>query len=686
MEKEEQSIEPRYMTSTKKHYYLAAVNENVQQLIKEEIDGLTRVLIELKSQYDIIRRESIDKKNQTDELCKKIESLQKMDKKSRKKIDDTNQQSEDLSNSIKAKRTRLNECIYEMKTLQSTISKLKQDNFLVQKKIMENENITKRIAKNNQNELIKKNQLKAKKNKVFSQITNQSNKNKFEKGEQNLQLEYYRTIIDQKKMFIRRDDDRKERQKKIAEEAKNNSADKQEVERRKVLCLLKLYNIFLESEMEKALRKNEQLENTYREIREICGSPSLKLMVDKILTKETNYNDSLATVNELQNQIDIYDKDISELEIKLKKLKNEAIIQENDEKTISTVPSNIIQEDENKLIKEEQKLINEEKILKEKLTQINLIYRKIMENIDFFISELKSNQDTNFLEEKIIKKYYNFDDTNENFFQQATAAGQSTNNDQQSTTNANFNITKTTLTKPIIMTTTSEDNFQKTKNKFLSRGTTPKIRIFDDIKIPSENLSIKDDSENPPTEKDKNVDQNKIIPGFNQENDSLFDDLSNADEIVKNYNEYLNWLNKKFDKFFLCYNKEQFKAVMAEKGIKMQDNNNRGVNKNKPQIIERNEERKPTKRKKTRKFEGLGHTNKIHVDAGINIKQNSKVVDNEVEFDEEDVTPEHNIENEMTKLKKKDNKPSNDIFLRFLEEQENKTHEYIHERELRKKK
>ena len=46
MEKEEQNIEPRYMTSTKKHYYLAAVNENVQQLIKEEIDGLTRVLIE----------------------------------------------------------------------------------------------------------------------------------------------------------------------------------------------------------------------------------------------------------------------------------------------------------------------------------------------------------------------------------------------------------------------------------------------------------------------------------------------------------------------------------------------------------------------------------------------------------------------------------------------------------------
>ena len=36
---------------------------------------------------------------------------------------------------------------------------------------------------------------------------------------------------------------KEKRDKKIAEEAKNNSADKQEVERRKVLCLLKLYNI-----------------------------------------------------------------------------------------------------------------------------------------------------------------------------------------------------------------------------------------------------------------------------------------------------------------------------------------------------------------------------------------------------------------------------------------------------------
>jgi hypothetical protein len=688
MEKEEQNVEPRYMTSTKKHYYLAAVNENVQQLIKEEIDGLTRVLIELKSQYDIIRRESIDKKNQTDELCKKIDSLQKMDKKSKKKIEETNQQSEDLSSSIQAKKTRLNECIYEMKTLQSTINKLKQDNFLIQKRIMANENITKRLNNHSQKEHFKETQLKEKKNKVYSEITNQKRKNEFEKDEQNLQLQYYRTIIEQKKMFIRSDDERKERQKKIAEEAKNNSADKQEVEKRKILCLLKLYNIYLESEMEKALRKNEQLENTYREIREICGTPSLKIMVDKILTKETSYNDSLAQINELQNQIDIYDKDIAELEIKLKKLKNVVIFQEKNEKTISTLPSNIIQEEENNLIKEEEKLIEEEKLLKEKLAQINLTYKKIMENIEFFISEQKASENTSHVDEKIIKKNYNYDDTNENFYQQATAAGQSTNYDPQSTGKGNFNITKSSLlvTKPVVMNaTTGEENFKKVKDTFLFRTQTPKVKMCNNIKIPIENVSVKDDSMKAPTEKDVNIDQNKIIPGFFSENDSLFDDLSNSNEIVKNYNDYLNWLNKKFDKFFLCYNKEQFKAVMAEKGIKVQESREAPRAKQ-PINNDRLLERRNTKKRRTRRFEGPGNNNnKINVDAGK--KENYKTEDNELEFDEDDLPPKPKMEeNEFSRLRKKDNKPSNDIFLRFLEEQENKTHEYIHERELRIKK
>ena len=290
-----------------------------------------------------------------------------------------------------------------MKTLLGNINKLKKDNFLLQKKINVNENITKRLANNNQTEILKETVLKGKKNKVHSEIVTQYMKNTFNQGEQNLQLQYYRTIIEQKNMFIRTDEERKERQKKLAEEAKNNSADKQEIEKRKILCLLKLYNIYLENEMAKSLKENEEIETTYRSIREIVGSSSLKIIVDKILTKETTYNDSLAQINELENLIEVYNKDIEQLESKLKLLKNEQIMQQNDEKTLSTIQSNLIQENESQLLKEEEELIAEEKLLKDKLLQVNLTYKKIMENIEFFIEEMKGNSEL-IKDEKVKKK------------------------------------------------------------------------------------------------------------------------------------------------------------------------------------------------------------------------------------------------------------------------------------------
>ena len=684
---EKENIEPRYMNSTKKHYYLASVNENVQQLVKQEIDGLTAVLIDLKSQYDIISRESIEKKLQTEELTKKIDSLQKIVKNSRNQIEDTNTKSKNLANLIKEKKTQLNEGLYQMKTLLSNINKLKKDNFLLQKKINVNENITKRLVNQNQLEHLKETVLKGKKNKVHSEIENQERKNFFEEGEQNLQLQYYRTIIEQKNMFIRTDDERKERQKKLAEEAKNNSADKQEIEKRKVLCLLKLYNIYLEKEMAISLKENEEIELTYRGIREIVGSPSLKVIVDKILTKETTYNDSLSKINELENLIDVYNKDIDQLEHKLKLLKNEQIVQQNDEKTLSTIQSNMIQESEYLLIREEEELIEEEQMLKDKLLQINLIYKKIMENIEYFMEEMTIDNEQK-KGEKIIKKKYNFDDTNDNFFQQATMAGQSTVYDPNTTKN-DFNITKTTFNKPNIITPlmtttnyfhTNESKIKsKTQNRFFSRGSTPKNKIFDEICITTTS------DMKPASEKEKCNDNNKILPGFSEKEDSLFDDMSNANTIVKNYNDFLNWLNQKFDKFFLCFNKEQFKAAMAEKGEKNEVKNNELKNKN--PIADRVGEKRMTKRRKTRKFSRMGTLNKVRIEAGVKENLNKfKTEDNEVEVDEDDMSVKVKDDGaKVNRFRKRDNKPSMDIFQRFLEEQENKVNEYIHERELRNK-
>ena len=689
---ENDKIEPRYMNSTKKHYYLASVNENVQQLVKQEIDGLTAVLIDLKSQYDIISKESIEKKLQTEELTKKIDSLQKIVRNSKNQIEDTNSKSKNLANLIKQKKTELNEGLYQMKTLLCNINKLKKDDFLIQKKINLNENITKRLANQNQTEHLKETVLKGKRNKVHSEIQNQEKKNLFDEDEQNLQLQYYRTIIEQKNMFIRTDEERKERQKKLAEEAKNNSADKQEIEKRKVLCLLKLYNIYLENEMAKSLKENEEIETTYRSIREIVGSPSLKVIVDKILTKEVTYNNSLAKINELENLNEVYDKDIEQLEHKLKLLKNEQIVQQNDEKTLSTIQSNLIQESENLLINEEEELKEEEQILKDKLLQINLVYKKIMENIEYFIDEMKTDDEKK-KEEKIIKKKYNFDDTNDNFFQQPTMAGQSTNYDPTSTKN-DFNITKTTFNKKNkitpLMTATNYFNTNdskiksKTQNKFFSRGATPKNKILDDMEdAVTKNILKKNDSMKPLSEKEKVNDNNKIFRGFLEQEDSLFDDMSNSNNIVKSYNDFLNWLNHKFDKFFLCFNKEQFKAAMAEKGQKLDqkyDQKNKNIN------MEKTGDKKITRRK-TRKMSRMGTLNKVKLDAAMKENNNKfKTEDNEIEVDEDEMSTKVKDEGEkVNRFRKKDNKPSNDIFQRFLEEQEGKINEYIHERELRNK-
>ena len=689
---ENDKIEPRYMNSTKKHYYLASVNENVQQLVKQEIDGLTAVLIDLKSQYDIISKESIEKKLQTEELTKKIDSLQKIVRNSKNQIEDTNSKSKNLANLIKQKKTELNEGLYQMKTLLCNINKLKKDDFLIQKKINLNENITKRLANQNQTEHLKETVLKGKRNKVHSEIQNQEKKNLFDEDEQNLQLQYYRTIIEQKNMFIRTDEERKERQKKLAEEAKNNSADKQEIEKRKVLCLLKLYNIYLENEMAKSLKENEEIETTYRSIREIVGSPSLKVIVDKILTKEVTYNNSLAKINELENLNEVYDKDIEQLEHKLKLLKNEQIVQQNDEKTLSTIQSNLIQESENLLINEEEELKEEEQILKDKLLQINLVYKKIMENIEYFIDEMKTDDEKK-KEEKVIKKKYNFDDTNDNFFQQPTMAGQSTNYDPASTKN-DFNITKTTFNKKNkitpLMTATNYFNTNdskiksKTQNKFFSRGATPKNKILDDMEdAVTKNILKKNDSMKPLSEKEKVNDNNKIFRGFLEQEDSLFDDMSNSNNIVKSYNDFLNWLNHKFDKFFLCFNKEQFKAAMAEKGQKLDqkyDQKNKNIN------MEKTGDKKITRRK-TRKMSRMGTLNKVKLDAAMKENNNKfKTEDNEIEVDEDEMSTKVKDEGEkVNRFRKKDNKPSNDIFQRFLEEQEGKINEYIHERELRNK-
>ena len=377
-----QPNESRYMTSDKKHYYLASVDENVQTLIKEQIDELTRVLIDLKSQYDTITRDTTNKKKETEELCKKIVMLEKMDEKSKKKIEGVNQASEQMQAAIEIKKQKLSETQYEKKTLLNKIEKMKTDILLTKKEIIIKENDTKRLNKNYQKEKLKENNLKQQQNQIYSKIMNQTARNRFDEDEQNLQLQYYNQIIDQKNMFIKSADERKERQLKIAQEAKNDSQDKQEVELRKQLGILRLYNKYLRNKMDIELASNEKLEETYQKIRDTVGTSNLKTIVEKMIYKDKRYNDCVARVAEYESGIEILDKDINELESKVIELKNEVLVKETDnDKTLSTIPTSIIEENENELIKQEIELKRTLGILQEKHKNISLVHEKIIENM-----------------------------------------------------------------------------------------------------------------------------------------------------------------------------------------------------------------------------------------------------------------------------------------------------------------
>ena len=170
-----------------------------------------------------------------------------------------------------------------------------------------------------------------------------------------------------------------------------------------------------------------------------------------------------------------------------------------------------------------------------------------------------------------------------------------------------------------------------------------------------------------PKSQKEQYNENNLLSGLNDEQekeDSLFDNMNNSNGVVGGCNEFLNWLNKKLDKFFLCFNKEQFKVAMAEKGLIEAEQNNEQKNKN--MGGERNPERKATKkRRNTRRFERINTINKMHIDESGKNMNKFKTEDNEVEVDEDEIMVKQKDEvNKVFRFRKKDNKPSNDIFQR----------------------
>ena len=377
----------RYMEDTRKHYLLASNTESLQSLMDNQKEELTNVLIELKSEYDLITRESSIKKQLIEEYNKKIIMLQKANINNKKKQEEKKETTRNLKEGNNKKKNKKNEEMYNKKTLEKQLDKLSKDLIIIQKQIYHCENESALLDKKKEKTKLEENAINEKKNQIQYKIDEQTSRIRKNRSENDLQIQYYETVIRQKVLFMQLADDRKERQKKIEQDAKNDSLDKQEVEKRKKLLLLMLYNQYLKQRMDNQLKKYEELEYTFQKIRDIVGTQDLSLIINFVLERNKRYNYNLHIVEEKQRKIDKITKDIKRMKSQLVNIKNEVLVNEKSsmDSNLKTETSmseyNGLNKKEINMIKIENEKNQQLRLLGQKYNEVNLAYNQVLTNI-----------------------------------------------------------------------------------------------------------------------------------------------------------------------------------------------------------------------------------------------------------------------------------------------------------------
>ena len=618
----------RYLTSKKKQYLLASNMESIGLLIQSQVDQLTDLLIQQKSEYDKLTRESNIKKEQTELLDKKIKALQGMDEKTKKKAKENKESIDTMKSVIKLKNGRKAEENYNKKTLQKNVDKLNQDILLIQKEILDVENKGKILDKKLQKAKFNENTIRQKKNDVHSQIESQQLKNKYSKNENDLIIQYYETIIKQKYMFIQSADERKEKQKKIAQEAKNDSQDKQEVEKRHELHLLVLYNQYLREKMSELIQSNEKMEATLEEIRDITGTENLDLLVETVLLRNKRYNYYCKLVAETEKKKIQLNEELNNLKNEYIELKNQVLIQEEtneDAKSISTIPTTHVEDDEKELIAKEQLLNKNLYDIGEKHNNVNLAYAKVLENINA-LKELEGDDDNQDEEVELHLEEEEHDKKD------APILKNEENNN---------------------LTTNLETNKEGEENKENNNGEEGEDKKEgEDNKEGEEGGEKKEGEENKEGEEgeEKKEDEPKEIILTEEE-----------EKAIKDYSKFLQKSSKKFDILFLLHSKTEFLNIMAEKGKQMEKEN----------TLARSQALKPTQRKVTKRITKQRKTNRLLTTLSrisrmskINVNQSAPLIITEIKKKEDDDD-------------KSNYDPDRDILRKFLNEQKKEREDYI---------
>ena len=655
------NAQPKYLTEGKKHYLLASSEESLQALKENQNAELTKVLISLKSEHDAITLESDKIQRQIDEYDKKIKMIQLAEEASKAEEEQQKKQLEFMNEGISAKKERKDEEEYNKKSLLKQREKINKDLLILQKEIIKYENESQVLDKKLERAGLDQNLIKEKKNQVFSQIESQRQKNNTSLNENDLKIKQYKKMIELKSAFLRFSDERKEIQNQIAQKAKNDALDKQEVEKRKTLKLLMLYNQYLRTLMDEELKQNEDLENIFQEIRDIVGTKNLDEIVDFIMNRNKRYNYACQEIEDCEKMNKKLKKEIKWLKENLVVLKNDLLVQEKDEnqKELEIELAND-QEEEMKIIEKEKEKNRELLELGKKYNEVEKAYQLVFHNIATIVENEKQNPLNVQIEDEGERTQNNFGLTNDelknyddvevkreersdldkyDLTEEETAI---VNNVRELTQKDMFELEKNELAQlnNIIRKDEEDNNIRDEENEIINEILA--VELTEEEKNKSKKIELSEEEEKISTQKLQR-DEKELSSEKKKQRLDNFRELKlkyrkyclkekqiNAgykikklkkqkDDLINDYQLLLKKVAKTFDALYLCHNKQEFLNMMEEKKVEISGSSSL----RKPQT------RKPTKRL-TKLITRRGSVNNRYT------RQENKIIVNENKDEEDD--------------------------------------------------
>ena len=622
------NAQPKYLTEGKKRYLLASSEESLQALKENQNAELTKVLISLKSEHEAITLESDKIQRQIDEYDKKIKMIQLAEEASKAEEEQQKKQLEFMNEGISAKKERKDEEEYNKKSLLKQREKINKDLLILQKEIIKYENESQVLDKKLERAGLDQNLIKEKKNQVFSQIESQRQKNNTSLNENDLKIKQYKKMIELKSAFLRFSDERKEIQNQIAQKAKNDALDKQEVEKRKTLKLLMLYNQYLRTLMDEELKQNEDLENIFQEIRDIVGTKNLDEIVDFIMNRNKRYNYACQEIEDCEKMNKKLKKEIKWLKENLVVLKNDLLVQEKDEnqKELEIELAND-QEEEMKIIEKEKEKNRELLELGKKYNEVEKAYQLVFHNIATIVENEKQNPLNVQIEDEGERTQNNFGLTNDelknyddvevkreersdldkyDLTEEETAI---VNNVRELTQKDMFELEKNELAQlnNIIRKDEEDNNIRDEENEIINEILA--VELTEEEKNKSKKIELSEEEEKIATQKLQR-DEKELSSEKKKQRLDNFRELKlkyrkyclkekqiNAgykikklkkqkDDLINDYQLLLKKVAKTFDALYLCHNKQEFLNMMEEKKVEISGSSSL----RKPQT------KKPTKR------------------------------------------------------------------------------------------